>query len=259
MGSFSITCTASKLTVDYGDEVVLFPLEKARFRAHSNGLGLISNSGCFASWTPTLPLFGTYDDYGRVAMHDPTPFVNGVYKITHGEGWFNDMQQQIDDCQLDGCVILKEIWDSIIDLPDCQWKSYQPKFDEGLEMAKVVIRTEGHYPDDEDDRERARNLYSQAPLKSLLAVMGVAYDDGFEDDTWDLLKYIVNYPDHDEIKKLRSDFYDVYSLMHSNNRNFEICTTGPQWPEREDEKKLNDIIGKFLDKAIKEQEDDEAA
>ena len=72
MGSFNIACGLSHLTISSGDPLVFVPLEPSwgsqflesdRYSASY----IVSNDGAYSRWQPiTIPIFGTYDDYGRL-------------------------------------------------------------------------------------------------------------------------------------------------------------------------------------------------
>lgn len=258
MGSWSISCVASKLTVDDCDEVYLFPLKKSKYGPYNAGTKLVSNHGCFVQYSPAFPLLGRYCDYGCVDINEnQLEFVDGVYKITHGENYINDFHKLMEDQQFEACVILKEIWDSIVQHPQkSEWKSYLDNFSESLKLGERVIEM-SNSPDSiryTEDPDEAGGL-AIGSIRSILGPMGHGLEEGYRNDLYEILEFIVEYDNPKEIEKLRDDFYDVYALMHSNNRNFEICTTGPQWSEREDERKLNLVIKKFLDnKRIEEYE-----
>lgn len=56
MGSWDVYCDASKLCIGVGTKAVLLPIRRQ------------IEPGTFSEWVPsTLPIFGTYDDYGRLA------------------------------------------------------------------------------------------------------------------------------------------------------------------------------------------------
>ncbi|KKN06306.1 hypothetical protein LCGC14_1078610 [marine sediment metagenome] len=66
MGSFNVACSISNVSIGAGDPVAYIPLEKARYRYHiGDGNDMLIYTHCF--YAPvTLPIFGEYDDYGRV-------------------------------------------------------------------------------------------------------------------------------------------------------------------------------------------------
>ena len=71
MGSFSVSCSVSRISIDYGDPIVFLPLNKAKYCDGFNQRILVSNEGpCYAFEPATLPVFGTYNDYGFVAIEE---------------------------------------------------------------------------------------------------------------------------------------------------------------------------------------------
>lgn len=73
MGSFGVACGASKLPVDCGDKVGILLISKRKYSvlgAVDTACSLVSNSGAYGAFFALgLPLFGTYDDYGRIANY----------------------------------------------------------------------------------------------------------------------------------------------------------------------------------------------
>lgn len=66
MGSWNETCGLSNLPITPGDEVVFLLLTKNPYDDH------IGRSGCYHTdffFVRSIPLYGAYDDYGRVAIH----------------------------------------------------------------------------------------------------------------------------------------------------------------------------------------------
>ena len=70
MGSFNVACSVSNISINCGDEAVFIPLELAK---HPYGIG---DGNCHliyanAFYIPaTLPLFGTYADYGTLDVEE---------------------------------------------------------------------------------------------------------------------------------------------------------------------------------------------
>jgi len=68
MGSYDVCCSVSNVTINCGDPAVYIPLESYKYREGnipSDGNNMLIYPGCF--YTPaTLPIFGEYDDYGRI-------------------------------------------------------------------------------------------------------------------------------------------------------------------------------------------------
>jgi len=66
MGSFNVACSISNISIGYGDDITYIPLEVSKYPYKiGDGNNLLIYSHCFYS-PVTLPIFGSYDDYGRI-------------------------------------------------------------------------------------------------------------------------------------------------------------------------------------------------
>ena len=66
MGSYNVACSISNISINCGDPVVYLPLEPSRYRYHvGDGNSYLIYPHAFYS-PATLPIFGTYGDYGGV-------------------------------------------------------------------------------------------------------------------------------------------------------------------------------------------------
>jgi len=66
LGNFNAACSISSISIGGGDSVVYIPLEISKYPYKiSDGNNFLIYSHCFYS-PVTLPIFGDYDDYGRV-------------------------------------------------------------------------------------------------------------------------------------------------------------------------------------------------
>lgn len=66
MGSFNVVCSISSISIDCGDDVVYIPLEVSKYPYKiGDGNSTLIYLYCFYS-PVTLPVFGSYDDYGRI-------------------------------------------------------------------------------------------------------------------------------------------------------------------------------------------------
>jgi len=72
MGSWSVYCGISQITINAGQQCVLLPIKK--------------NEGEYLPWLPaTLPIFGTYDDYGGIEdieSNDNTKLIEDHFKVS---------------------------------------------------------------------------------------------------------------------------------------------------------------------------------
>ncbi len=74
MGSFGISCGVSKLPISEGRRAGILLISKQKYsvldEAHTS-CNLVSNSGSYGAFFAIgLPIFGTYDDYGRIANYE---------------------------------------------------------------------------------------------------------------------------------------------------------------------------------------------
>lgn len=64
MGSFNVACSVSNISICAGDPIAFIPLEVAKFPYKiGDGNHMLIYNHCFYA-PATLPIFGTYDDYG---------------------------------------------------------------------------------------------------------------------------------------------------------------------------------------------------
>lgn len=115
MGSFNIKCNFTDLAIQYGDEVVAFPIYKMTgyrpvdiyFKDKDKlekGISS-SNSRCYTDsfWHPILcPIFGKYDDYGSTELIETDPYnldrvidyfttiLDSCYSVLPGENQYHD-------------------------------------------------------------------------------------------------------------------------------------------------------------------------
>jgi len=87
MGSFNVFCSISGVCIDYSDEVVVFPVEKAKY------------DGAQFQWIPVeMPRVGKYYDYGYAVDED-------------GKELFADREYQM-------IMIHKRVWDFSVTMWD---------------------------------------------------------------------------------------------------------------------------------------------
>ena len=115
MGSFDVACSVSRITINCGEPVVYFPLEVAKYpyeiEAHNNTL---IYPWCY--YIPMiLPIFGSYDDYGRIG------YINRDENVKTIEKYFKCSIDEIaDNCRKDkfssiGMFVHKEIFDCMVE------------------------------------------------------------------------------------------------------------------------------------------------
>jgi len=122
MGSFSISCTASKLTVGYRDEVYLMPLFPATHAYSTFPTSIVSNEGALIKNTVGPPLLGYYDDYGRVELaEEQNPLIDECYRKAYGDDYKDQLWKIMDregEPHEQFCVILKDFWDNLVKITD---------------------------------------------------------------------------------------------------------------------------------------------
>ncbi len=112
MGSFNVACSISGLSINGGEKVAYILLEEAKHRYKiGNGNNLLIHSNCF--YNPvTLPIFGTYDEYGRVEDVDQDTNVEII------EAHFKAKVRDLVECNVkpisSGMFIHKEIYETLI-------------------------------------------------------------------------------------------------------------------------------------------------
>ncbi len=115
MGSFDVACSVSRITINCGDPVAYFPLEVAKYpyeiEAHNNTL---IYPWCY--YIPlTLPIFGSYDDYGRIG------YIKRDENVKTIERYFKCSIDDIaDNCRVGkfssiGMFVHKEIFDCMVE------------------------------------------------------------------------------------------------------------------------------------------------
>lgn len=66
MGSFNVACSMSSISIGYGDDIVYIPLEVSKYPYKiGDGNNFLIYPWCFYS-PVILPVFGSYNDYGRI-------------------------------------------------------------------------------------------------------------------------------------------------------------------------------------------------
>lgn len=116
MGSFDVGCGLSNLTIHYGDRAGFLILdERARYREDRNSPGKSLTFG--DDYLPFLPpVFGTYDDYGRIRNITPSTTTAVLEKI------FGRPIEVVMDCLMG----MRDVYDSYGEiyqnyiLPECR-------------------------------------------------------------------------------------------------------------------------------------------
>lgn len=116
MGSFNVACSVSSISIGYGDSIAYIPLEVSK---HPDKIGDGNNSliysHCFYS-PVTLPIFGTYDDYGRIEDIKRNTNVD-VIETHFGEKIESVCNSQEHDVRpvSSGMFIHREIFDTLVE------------------------------------------------------------------------------------------------------------------------------------------------
>ncbi len=125
MGSWTETCAISNLPVEGGSDVVLIYLIENAYRKHSRDASRGVYSKTFYA-PASLPLFGTYADYGEIDI-DPGPENDpGRLSISH----------------ITRCINWNEVRESMIDRWDSSFRDLDPEVDDPNESLWEIPSTE---------------------------------------------------------------------------------------------------------------------
>jgi hypothetical protein len=128
MGSYSITCGISNLSIREGDKIVFFPLLKRKYSlidGLENCSNLISNSGSYALFKLfSLPLFGQYNDYGDIENYEKDANYYILEKILKEYSSYENVEQFItninigdgkfNDLNVAGMFVLRNVYEHLV-------------------------------------------------------------------------------------------------------------------------------------------------
>ncbi|MCK5017601.1 MAG: hypothetical protein KAS32_11085 [Candidatus Peribacteraceae bacterium] len=166
MGSFNVTCSVSNVSLDCGDPAVYIPLEVSK---HPYKIGdsnhMLIYPYCFYS-PITLPLFGEYDDYGRLAIEEDenSDLVKSKFDIQRWDEMFDGMFPS-------GMFVHRDVFDALSsvcyndydgkrEMPYYGVTSLNEEFHKHIEKLKKAIA----------DEEQTRKTYKE---------LGMEHDDSF--------------------------------------------------------------------------------
>lgn len=119
MGSFNVACSISNMSIKWGSKVAYFPLEISRF---PNKIGdkkdLLLYQHCFYS-PASLPVFGEYDEYGRVEnieIDENVRLLQKKYKVK-----IDEILENKPEPISSGMFVLRDIYDFLVKNQIDEW------------------------------------------------------------------------------------------------------------------------------------------
>ena len=127
MGSFGISCGVSKLPIDEGKKAGILIISKQKYSVLDgidSSCNLVSNSGSYgAFYAIGLPIFGKYNDYGRISYYEEDENYHIMKKFIEKHSYsfdeFMDNLYQgdaplLNGIQVAGMFIHGEVYDEVI-------------------------------------------------------------------------------------------------------------------------------------------------
>jgi len=117
--SFNVACSISNMSIKWGSKVAYFPLEISRF---PNKIGdkkdLLLYQHCFYS-PASLPVFGEYDEYGRVEnieIDENVRLLQKKYKVK-----IDEILENKPEPISSGMFVLRDIYDFLVKNQIDEW------------------------------------------------------------------------------------------------------------------------------------------
>ncbi len=258
MGSFNVACSVSHLSIDCGDPTVFIPLTSSQYREYQIGdkNHHLIGSECF--YEPlTLPIFGKYDDYGRIAPNEDTNTTFLKHLGINIEDLIDPMSS--DKAELTcGMFVHKTIYDAVKD-------KVSLVSDSGTKyLTKTSIKNEyERYVDLIKDAQSKANRFQDSSDKRSLQDWVKTWMAGsdhmsFNFRNWRKFRQIYNLDVvHSKIlKKELIDFVMFSRGMYSSNRFFFPAMNGWQFGNPWATKLIDQVSLKVSREKIKEQEEE---
>ena len=162
MGSFNVACSVSNLSLNCGDEVVYIPLE---INEYPNGIGdgnhTLIYQHCFYS-PVTLPLFGTYDDYGRLDLVEDAnlKLVKKHFNIESNDDIFGDVK-----AFTSGMFVHRKVYDALASVYYTAWEGEEK--DQFEEEAYSYDNQQIALMEAIEDEERSKSIWKDFDYASL--------------------------------------------------------------------------------------------
>lgn len=239
MGSFNVVCTASNLSINCGDEVVCFVLEKSP--------QYISNFQCNGYFTPTtLPIEGEYNDYGVIENIKRDWNVELIEK-THGKR----IENYLEDNRFNICFVLKKVWNAFVNFEDSSLvyalKHLEEKFERYGE-AKEEVKEKQEELDKLKDANVPEEVLNKLSLRVFSSMTYSPLKDWFRDmfteKTFKMYEdFMIDSWFQEEIK----NFHRFYSSLYGNCR-YMMPGCGPveQGGNLEAEEMLHGVVDKII-------------
>lgn len=251
MGSFSVACTASGISITSGQKAVFIPLLPTGEFGDSKGMikmppmhMLVTNSGVMSLYQPfSLPIFGTYNDYGSLEDIERTPTVVSIeryFNISIDEfmevatrNWCEDNSEDMTGIKnrsvikkLSGCFINRDLYDSMSKIEGHADRNYQD-FLKGASIGKITLTALGFKQVEDNDNKR----YTQTWIMEGETEVKVCSDGNWSshiiidgksiDGLYHLDKFIKEWNKHSKVKIDISKFEGLskYHFVYDDMKN----------------------------------------
>ena len=155
MGSYNVACSVSNLSLNCGDPAVFIPLEVNEYpNSIGDGNHSLIYSHCFYS-PVTLPLFGEYDDYGRLALTEDANLllVKEHFKIENIDDIFDFKVEAFKS----GMFVHRKVYDALASVSYTDWSG---KEKDVLEDEKYsYYRQQKSLEEAIEDEERSKSIW----------------------------------------------------------------------------------------------------
>ena len=269
MGSFNVTCSVSGISIDDGDPVAYFPLKKAEYIEPKSRFLIYAN--CL--YEPVcLPIFGEYDDYGRVFIaRDTNVEIVEKHFGKPIDSIVNDEDENGNQCMPEpiegGMFVHREIYNHLVVNQLDFWgkkpdgKSLEQTFDESSKSittakleAKETIKWKNEYAKKmgKPYPESAEELRTQYTGLMWTLACGAPTIFTYGNDYQDFRDLYYDSIEKGELKKELCDFWKFHMAMFSSNKHYTPVMNGEQCGNPRQSKILAEKTLEILNKKIEE-------